>query len=65
MQVSDYYDIDFEELLETAEEKARGGWETTFVDDLRDKFNEYGYDMFLSEKQLGALNLIARRRKLA
>lgn len=48
--VSDLYD-DFEDVLDVAESKARGAWEEQFVADLRDKFDEYGERMFLSDRQ--------------
>lgn len=52
---------DFESLLREAESNARGSWEENFVDDLRDKFDEYGDNMYLSDKQEEVLHRIADR----
>ncbi len=48
--VSDLYD-NFEDVLYVAGMKARGDWEKQFVEDLADKFDEYGERMFLSDRQ--------------
>lgn len=60
MKVKDQYDErEFQDLLDEAEENASGNWEKTFVSDLRDKFEEFGTGMYLSEKQDDILNRIA------
>lgn len=48
-----------EDVLYTAEKRARNEWEMDFVDGLKDKFSTYGDDMFLSEKQADILRRIA------
>ena len=50
---------EFNDLLEDAEAGADGDWETEFVDDLRNRYDEYGERMFLSDRQLEILRRIA------
>lgn len=51
-QVSDHCTREeFEELLDAAEEGARTDREEEFISDLREKWDEYGIDMYLSDKQ--------------
>lgn len=59
MRVEDY-EIDFEELLSSAEAQARSEYEVDFVGDMRDKYTDYGDAMFLSEKQYNLLRRIAK-----
>jgi len=60
MKVKDKYDeIEFQDLLDAAQENASGNWEKTFVSDMQDKFEEFGTGMFLSDKQDDILNRIA------
>lgn len=55
--VADFFD-NFEDVLYVAGMKARGAWEKQFVEDLADKFDEYGERMFLSERQYDVLTRI-------
>jgi hypothetical protein len=58
--ISDLYaDSEFEDLLSEAENNASGTWEIDFVTDMRDKWEQYGHRMFLSDKQNEILNRIA------
>lgn len=58
-QVADL-DYDFEDLLAEAENNAKGSWEEEFCDGIRDKFDEYGDKMYLSERQEEILQRIAK-----
>jgi hypothetical protein len=59
-KVRDLYDeIEFQDLLDEADDNASGSWEQTFVSELRTKFEEYGTGMFISDKQDEILNRIA------
>lgn len=59
-KVRDLYDErEFTDLLDEAEDNASGSWEKTFVSDMRDKFEEYGIGMFISDKQDEILQRIA------
>lgn len=49
----------FERLLNDAESEARRGWDEDFVIEMKEKFEEYGAGMFLSERQLEQLERIA------
>lgn len=60
MKVQDYYsEEDFEDLLTEAEANAANDFETTFVSDLRERFDDYGKRMYLSERQRETLERIA------
>lgn len=60
MQVQDEYEDDeFESLLSDAEMNAANDWEEKFVADLKDKFEQYGRRMYLSETQREHLERIA------
>lgn len=61
MKISDIYPDgdDFEELLASAEENASNDWETEFVSSLQERYEQYGVNMFLSDKQDEILNRIA------
>lgn len=61
-RVSDSYtDQEFEDLLDVADDQASGRKEQDFVSDMRDKFVEWGVEMFLSEAQQEWLERIANR----
>lgn len=51
---------EFEDMLEQAEANANNEWELEFTSSIREKFNKYKGDMFVSEKQLEHLEKIAR-----
>jgi len=60
MQVHDEYEDDeFETLLSDAEMNAANDWEEQFVSDMKDKFEQYGRRMYLSENQREHLERIA------
>lgn len=50
---------DLEDLIDEADGNAVGYWEEEFVSDMRDKFDEYGLRMFMSDKQKDILDRIA------
>ena len=54
-----YSDDEFEEILSEAEGNASNDFEIGFVTDMRDKFEEYGKRMFISERQREILESIA------
>ncbi len=59
-KVQDIYDEDeFEGLLESARMNAANDWEEKFVADLKEKFDQYGIRMFISELQQEHLERIA------
>ena len=62
MKIKDKYpEIDeFDDLLADADSNAGNEWEMTFVDDIRERYEKYGGDTFVSEKQVEILNKIAR-----
>ena len=49
----------FADLLGEAETQASTDWEMNFVADIKSRFEEYGDDTFVSEKQLDKLKAIA------
>lgn len=49
----------YEELLSDAEGQAETDWEVTFVNDMRDRFDQYGSDTYVSDKQRERLEKIA------
>lgn len=58
--VQDHYtDAEFEELLDDAEANAANDWEEKFVDDMKERYSQYGRRMFLSETQRQKLERIA------
>jgi len=62
MRVDDHFPksaMEFEEILEEAEDQYSGEWAEDFVKDMRKKYDQYGGSMFLSDKQLAALKKIA------
>lgn len=57
-----YTDVaEFEEQLEQAETNANNDFEMEFTSDMRVKYNKWGADMFISEKQADCLERIANR----
>lgn len=59
-KVKDHYaDGEFEELLEDAEANADSGWDVDFVEDMQERFEQYGHDMFLSNAQCEQIERIA------
>ena len=50
----------YEELLEEADIKASNDWEMDFVSDLKEKFEQYGDDTYVSDAQLEKLEAIAK-----
>ena len=61
-RVNDFYtDAEFEALLDTAEGAAKTDKEETFISDLRERYDEYGDDMFLSDAQNDWLTRIVQR----
>lgn len=54
-----YTEADFEELLETARMNAANDWEEQFVADMKDRYDQYGRRMYLSDSQQETLERIA------
>ena len=52
---------DFEELLSDASASASTQWEMDFVEELEERYEIYGVDMFLSDKQSDVLERIANQ----
>ncbi len=50
---------EFQELLATAEDKARNDWAREFISDITEKFEKYGEDTFVTDKQIFKLREIA------
>ena len=61
MKVRHHFDDDeeFESLLSDAEINASSEWEMEFVADMRDRYEEYGTGMYLSDRQLEILERLA------
>ena len=61
MKIKDMYPEieEFEDLLEDADSNAGNEWERQFVDGIRGRFEKYGGDTFVSEKQIATLEKIA------
>lgn len=58
-RVQDLYDEEeFEGLLENARMNAANDWEESFVADMKERFDEYGMSMFISEAQQKRLERI-------
>ncbi len=49
----------FDKLLETAEDRAMGDWEMNFVSETRERYDKYGDNTYLSDKQIAILKRIA------
>lgn len=59
-KVQDRYTHDeFEEILDDAEMNAANDWEEEFVSDMKQKFEQYGIRMFISERQIEIIERIA------
>ena len=54
-----YTKIEFDELLDEADNNSDGTWEENFVMDIHDRYEEHGMKMFLSVKQNEILSRIA------
>lgn len=52
-------EAEFELLLSDAEANAVSDWDVHFVSDMRDRYTQYGGDMFLSDSQRDQLDRIA------
>lgn len=50
---------EFEEVLDDAERNAETSWEMQFVVSTQERYEQWGIEMFLSEKQNDALRKIA------
>lgn len=60
MKASDIYDEnEFNALFKLAEANASGDFELEFIESIGTKYDEYGVNMFLSEKQDKVLRRIA------
>lgn len=60
MKLQDQFDQkEWEGLLSDAELNASRDWDINFIADVRDKYDEFGGDMFLSAKQLEHVERIA------
>lgn len=58
--VQDLYDEDeFEELLENARMNAANDWEEQFVADMKERYEQYGKRMYISDAQQAHLERIA------
>lgn len=59
-KVQDWYsDEEFQDLLDEAEANAGNDFETGFVSDMQDKWEEHGKRMYISPKQREILERIA------
>lgn len=59
-RVQDIYDEkEFEELLESARMNAANDWEESFVADMKTRYDQYGWRMYISEAQQTTLERIA------
>lgn len=61
MKVCDRFDSpsEFEVLLDDARAAASNDWEESFVRNVKQRYDRFGTDTFLSDKQLAALGKIA------
>lgn len=62
MTIGEHYAGDmseFENTLDLADEGARNDWEKTFVNDIRTRYEQYGGEMFMSDRQKETLEKIA------
>lgn len=50
---------DFEELLDSADTNAISEWDMEFVADIKDRYQKYGDDTFISQSQLEQLERVA------
>lgn len=49
----------FSDMLDRATENSKGAWESEFVENIREKWDQFGMEMFLSDKQDETLHRIA------
>jgi len=61
VKLCDHKDVDFVELLEDAVARTVGDAEEQFVEDMVDRYGEWGIEMFISDKQIDWLHRIADR----
>ncbi len=54
-------DDDIGTLIEAAEAAASTEWEQNFMSDMRDRYDQYGDEMFLSDKQRAVLERLAEK----
>lgn len=54
MKISDHFTRP-EDAIYQAQRNAKSSWEMEFIDDLEERFETYGDNMFLSERQLKIL----------
>ena len=61
MKAGDHFETpkEFDDMIEQAEMNASTGWEVDFVSDMRERFDQYALESFLSEPQLTILQKIA------
>lgn len=52
----------FDELLSDAECVASTDWEIGFVEDLKERYEKWGAELYLSDRQADRLETIAERR---
>lgn len=57
MKAQDY--DNFEDLIDAAEDGASTDWEMEFIDGVKEKYEQYGGNMFVSDKQLEVLEKLA------
>lgn len=53
----------FDKLLEDAEKNASDGWETNFVSETKERYQKYGDNTYISEKQAAIIKKIAQKTK--
>ncbi len=51
---------DYEKVYEEAESNARGDWEIDFIEMMGERFEKFGFDMYISDKQVEILKKIAK-----
>jgi hypothetical protein len=60
-KLSDFYPDEnrFKLTLQAAEKLAEGDWAEKFVNDVRERYEKYGKNMWMTEKQFSALERIS------
>jgi len=63
-KVNEIFDetADFDALLSSADGNAKNDWERKFVDDMRVRYDKYGADCYLSDRQRDVLENIAQEK---
>lgn len=56
---------ELEELLRKAKEKAKTDWEKSFVEDMSNKFEQWGDRLYLSQKQMDIIRKIAKQKSIS